>query len=170
MEEENSGRILLELALHRYDEEVERNEAIDNKNKSMVAFLGVMLTIQFSILPRLIEFNEFLSTFEMSILFIIYLVSLIFYFSSLLLFILTLINLDEIKTAPRIDGLIEFASNDKSLEYIVDNTLISLNDCVEFNDEILNEKNFKGNFGLILMKLGIISTTIFIIYVILIIN
>lgn len=106
----------------------------------------------------------------MSILFIIYLVSLIFYFSSLLLFILTLINLDEIKTAPRIDGLIEFASNDKSLEDIVDNTLISLNDCVEFNDEILNEKNFKGNFGLILMKLGIISTTIFIIYVILIIN
>lgn len=57
MEEENSGRILLELALHRYDEEVEWNEAIDNKNKSMVAFLGVMLTIQFSILPRLIEFN-----------------------------------------------------------------------------------------------------------------
>ena len=31
MEEENRGKILLELALHRYDEEVERNEAIDNK-------------------------------------------------------------------------------------------------------------------------------------------
>ncbi|MBQ9161117.1 MAG: hypothetical protein IJ122_07340 [Methanobrevibacter sp.] len=170
MNEKNQVQILLELALHRYDEEVERNEEIDNKNKSMVAFLGVMLTIQFTILPRLIGFRSIFSSFEMSILFIIYLLSLIFYFSSLLLFILTLINLEEIKTAPRIDGVVEFASNDKPFKYIVDNTLISLNDCVEFNDEILNEKNFKGNLGLILMKLGIISTTIFIIYIITIIN
>ena len=46
MKDLNSGKMLLNLALHRYDEEVGRNEAIDNKNKSMVAFLAVMLTIQ----------------------------------------------------------------------------------------------------------------------------
>ncbi|WP_462316700.1 hypothetical protein [Methanobrevibacter sp.] len=54
MNEKNRGIILLELALHRYDEEVERNKATDNKNKSMVAFLAVMLTIQSTILIRLI--------------------------------------------------------------------------------------------------------------------
>ena len=51
-------KLLLELALHRYDEEVQRNELIDSKNKSIVAFLGVMLTIQCTILPRLIEFKD----------------------------------------------------------------------------------------------------------------
>lgn len=38
MNDKNSEKLLLDLALHRYDEEVERNMAIDNKNKSMVAF------------------------------------------------------------------------------------------------------------------------------------
>lgn len=64
MEDENRGKILLELALHRYDEEVERNEAIDNKNKSMVAFLAVMLTIQCTILIMLIEFDALLKVME----------------------------------------------------------------------------------------------------------
>ena len=63
--DENRGRILLDLALHRYDEEVERNEAIDSKNKSMVAFLAVMLTIQCTILIRLIELEAIIASFEM---------------------------------------------------------------------------------------------------------
>ena len=46
MSDETSEKLLLQLALHRYDEEVQRNELIDSKNKSIVAFLGVMLTIQ----------------------------------------------------------------------------------------------------------------------------
>ena len=61
MKDRNSEELLLELALHRYDEEVQRNELIDSKNKSIVAFLGVMLTILCTILPRLIEFKEILS-------------------------------------------------------------------------------------------------------------
>ena len=56
---------MLDLALHRYDEEVERNEAIDSKNKSMVAFLAVMLTIQCTILIRLIELEAIIASFEM---------------------------------------------------------------------------------------------------------
>lgn len=38
MKDQNTKKILLELALHRYDEEVQRNELIDDKNKSIVAF------------------------------------------------------------------------------------------------------------------------------------
>lgn len=45
----NNQRLLMDLALHRYDEEVVRNQSIDNKNKSMGAFLAVMLTIQCTI-------------------------------------------------------------------------------------------------------------------------
>ena len=80
--DEDSRRLLLELALHRYDEEVQRNELIDSKNKSIVAFLGVMLTIQCTIFPRLIEFKVMLSSLEMSILVIVFLISLIFYLIS----------------------------------------------------------------------------------------
>lgn len=67
---------MLELALHRYDEEVERNEAIDNKNKSMVAFLAVMLTIQCTILIRLIEFDAIIASFEMNVSSIEFVISL----------------------------------------------------------------------------------------------
>ncbi len=170
MEDKNSGMILLELALHRYDEEVQRNELIDSKNKSIVAFLGVMLTIQCTILPRLIEFKEFISDLEIIVLFSIFIASLLFYLASLLVFMSTLNNIDQIQTVPRIDWLIQFGKNKNSLSYIVKNTLISLNKCVEENDEILEEKNYRGNLGLKLIKCGIISTTIFIIYLVLIVN
>lgn len=64
MDNQENEKLLLELALHRYDEEVQRNEIIDNRNKSIVAFLGVMLTIQSTILPTLIEFKEILSHWD----------------------------------------------------------------------------------------------------------
>ena len=111
MENENSEKILLELALHRYDEEVQRNELIDSKNKSIVAFLGVMLTIQCTILPRLIEFKEFVSDFQIIVLFCIFFASLVFYLASLFVFISTLNNIDQIQTVPRIDWLIQFGKN-----------------------------------------------------------
>lgn len=166
----NREKLLLELALHRYDEEVQRNELIDSKNKSIVAFLGVMLTIQCTILPTLIGFKNVLSLFELIILFSFFVVSLVFYFCSLLTFMSALNNAGEIITVPRIDWLIQFGKNDKSFDYIVKNTLVSLNKCVDENDEILEEKDSKGNLGLKLMKYGIISTIIFIIYVFIIIN
>lgn len=78
MNEKNRGIILLELALHRYDEEVERNKATDNKNKSMVAFLAVMLTIQSTILIRLIEFNGFIRSDEMNFLVMLFIISFVF--------------------------------------------------------------------------------------------
>ena len=94
MKYENAKKILLELALHRYDEEVHRNQLIDDKNKSIVAFLGVMLTIQCTILPRLIEFKEILSNFEMVMLMSIFIISFGFYLISLLVFMSVLNRLD----------------------------------------------------------------------------
>jgi hypothetical protein len=169
MNEKNSEKLLLDLALHRYDEEVQRNELIDGRNKSIVAFLGVMLTIQCTILPSLVEFKRILSSFQLIILFSLFIISLIFYFSSLLVFMSTLNNINQIQTVPRIDWLVKFGKNNNSFN-IVKNVLISLNRCVDENDEILEWKNSKGHIGLSLMKYGIIFTTIFIIYVIIIVN
>ena len=83
----------MDLALHRYDEEVVRNESIDSKNKSIVEFLGVMLTIQCTILPRLIEFKAILSNLEIIALFSIYIISLVFFLISLMIFMSALNNL-----------------------------------------------------------------------------
>lgn len=166
---ENNEKLLLDLALHRYDEEIQRNEVIDSRNKSIVAFLGVMLSIQCTILPNLVEFKRIFSSFELSILFSLFVISLIFYFSSLLVFMSTLNNINQIRTVPRIDWLIKFGKNNNSFNYIVKNMLISLNVCVDENDEILEWKNSKGHIALSLMKYGIIFTTIFIIYVIIIV-
>lgn len=168
MDDKNSERLLLELALHRYDEEVQRNELIDSKNKSIVAFLGVMLTIQCTILPRLIEFKSLMSNLEMFVLGSIFLISLMFYFASLLIFMSTLNNVDQIGTVPRIDWLIKFGISNKPFSFIVKNIIVSLNKCVEENDEILDKKNYRGNIGLKLMKGGVCFTTMFIMYVVVI--
>lgn len=169
MKEGNRERLLLDLALHRYDEEVQRNEIIDSRNKSIVAFLGVMLTIQCTILPILVEFKKTLSPFDLTILYGVFLFSLMFYFSSLLVFMSTLNNINQILTVPRIDWLIEFGKNNKSLKYIIKNTLISLNKCVDDNDVILEEKNSRGNLGLKLMRYGVSFTIIFILFVLIIV-
>lgn len=168
MVDENNEKLLLELALHRYDEEVQRNELIDSKNKSIVAFLGVMLTIQCTILPKLIEFKEILAPLEVVFLFGVFLISLIFYLGSLLVFMSTLNGIKQLQSVPRIDWLIKFGVNNNSYSFIVRNVIVSLNKCVEENDEILDQKNIRGNFALRLMKYGVIFTTIFIIYVIVI--
>lgn len=78
MDNHGSEKLLLDLALHRYNEEVQRNEIIDSRNKSIVAFLGVMLSIQSTILPTLIEFKEILSSVELVILFGLFISSFLF--------------------------------------------------------------------------------------------
>lgn len=138
----------MELALHRYDEEVHRNHLIDDKNKSIVAFLGVMLTIQCTILPRLIEFKEILSNFEMVMLMSIFIISFGFYLISLLVFMSVLNRLDQIQTAPDIKNLIDLDYHNASSKYIVAYTLINLNQCIDDNDEILEKKNFQKTFGI----------------------
>lgn len=169
MEEENQGEMLLQLALHRYDEEVQRNESIDNKNKSMVAFLAVMLTIQCTILIRLIELDSIILSNEMNVLLMLFVISFVSNLLSLLFFISTLTYLDKLKSSPNIDDLVDFGITDRPFEYIMHNIIISLNQCVQENKIILKEKSSKEKHGLRLMRFGLIITTIFIIYVLVII-
>lgn len=169
MNEKNSEKLLLDLALHRYDEEVERNMAIDNKNKSMVAFLAVMLTIQCSILLRLIELNGIINTNEMILSLIFFIFAFVLNFLSLLYFISTLTYLDKLKSAPIIDDLVDFGKIKKSSNYLIETMVISLNESVKENKIILAEKSAKEKKGILLMRMGLIVTTIFIFYIVLII-
>lgn len=168
MNEKNRRIILLELALHRYDEEVERNKSTDNKNKSMVAFLAVMLTIQSTILIRLIEFNGFIRSDEMNFLVMLFIISFVFNLFSLLCYLSTLRYLNMLKSSPKIDNLVYFGINKTPFENIIENTIVSLNKSVKENKSILKEKSAKENYGIIFLRLGLIATTIFIMLFVLI--
>ena len=100
MNNESRDELLIKLALHRYDEEVARIQSIDNKNKSMVAFLAVMLTILCIILLRLMELNEIFTSFEMNLLLILFIIAFSLNLLSLLFFISTLTYLNKLKSSP----------------------------------------------------------------------
>lgn len=50
-------KLLLDLTLHYYDEEVQRNELIDSKNNQMIIFSGSMLTLQVTLFTNLLIQN-----------------------------------------------------------------------------------------------------------------
>lgn len=52
--------------------------------------------------------------------------------------------------------------------YLIENSIVSLNKSVNENKIILKEKSVKEKRGIFLMRLGLIVTTIFILYIVLI--
>lgn len=60
--------LLLELMLHVYDEDVDRNRLVDEKNSRMILLTGAMLTLEVTLLSSLwvncILFNDGISFFR----------------------------------------------------------------------------------------------------------
>ena len=48
-------KLLFKLMMHNYDDEIRRNELIDSKNSQMIAFLGIMLTIQLTLFVNVLS-------------------------------------------------------------------------------------------------------------------
>lgn len=160
---------MLELALHRYDEEYNRNKSVDDKNQSMGAFLAVMLTIQSTVLIRLMELDGIINATEMNWAIILFIISFAFSSLSLFVFISSLTLLEKLYSSPKIDNLVYFGQNNIPLENIVDNTILSLNNAVLKNNKILNEKRSLENVAFLFLSVGLIVTTIVIMYMLLII-
>ena len=127
----------------------------------MVAFLGVMLTIQCTILIRLIELNMVIESFEMNLLLILFIVSFVLNLLSLFFFISTLTYLDKLQSSPKIDNLVDFDIGKMPVDYMIQNSIVSLKDCVSNNKKVLKEKSSKEKNALLLMRLGLVVTTIF---------
>ena len=73
-------KLLLELAFHTYEEEERRNQLIDSKNKSFVAFLGVMFTIQATIASNFNSMFDGISHVKIDFLLLMFILSLACYF------------------------------------------------------------------------------------------
>ena len=101
----------------------------------------------------------------MNILLILFIMSFVLNLLSLLFFISTLTYLDKLQSSPKIDNLVNFGLNKRSFEYITHNIIVSLDKCVKDNKILLKEKSSKEKMGLKLMRVGLIITTIFIMYI-----
>ena len=160
-------KILLELALHRYDEVNRRNELIDDKNKSMIAFIGVMLTIEFSTMPTFINIlNKTPIKNGARALLFLGIMSTCCYLISIIYFILAVNPENKFEESPLLNELITSGKNDK-LEEIVAKNIVNLKKCVDTNNDLIENKARKSEKGFDFLKYGIILTVILIILFIL---
>lgn len=80
-------------------------------------------------------------------------------------FFVNALTYGEFKSAPSISTLIKFGKDDNKniKDNIIPNTIISLNDAISHNNNLLIKKTNKGKFGFIFLIIGIFCTLIFII-------
>lgn len=159
-------KILLELALHRYDEVNKRNDIIDSKSKSMIAFIGVMLTIEFSAIPTILNALNKTPLNGKRTLLILGIASTCCYLIAILYFISAVNPIKKFEEAPKMDELISSGKNDE-FKVIVAKNIISLKECVEKNNKTIEFKARRSKNGFDFLKYGVFLTVTFIILFIL---
>lgn len=167
-------KLLLELMTHVYDEDERRNELVDSKNSQMIVLSGAMLTLQSTLISKLLIDDILLNT-EMSvalcckvILSILMLSSLVGYFISMYLFIQAYTFKNDYQMVPDHESVIECQDDNDSEETIVSDMLNEYNKAIKKNDELIDNKVDKGRQGFFVLKISGILTLIFLILFIII--
>lgn len=162
-------KLLLELMTHVYEEDERRNELVDSKNSQMIVLSGAMLTIQSTLISKLL-IDDILLNNELSvalcckaILSIVMIVSMVGYFISMYLFIQAYTFKDNYQMVPDHESVIECKNDNESEEIIVSDMLVEYNKAIKKNDNIMDKKVNKGRQGFFVLKISGILTLIFII-------
>ncbi len=164
----NEKEILLNLALHRYDEVNNRNISVDNKNKSMIALIGVILTIDITILPQIFNgSSKILLINALRALICLEIISICSYAISFLYFISAITFVSSFQEAPVMSGIISSIENKEDENLIINKNIVSLQKCIEDNHEIVEDKTKKAKIGFEFFKYGLISTITFFILLLL---
>ena len=154
--------ILLNLVLHRYDEVNNRNISVDNKNKSMIGFIGVILTIEITILPQIFNrSSEILLINASRALICLEIISICCYAISIFYFISAITFVSTFQEAPVMSGIISSIENKEDADLIINKNIVSLQKCIEDNHEIVEDKTKKAKIGFEFFKYGLISTVTF---------
>lgn len=166
---DNQYKILLDLTVHRYDEVNSRNETVDDKNKSMVAFMGVLLTLEVNAVINVLEFvSKFQCVNCIRILTVVGIISVLCYLISILYFISAVNFVNKFQEAPVLDEVISFIQNEESYDDIIKQNIVNFKKCIEDNHKIIEGKTQKAKEAFKFLKYGILSTVLFIILFILI--
>jgi len=169
MDDENQNferdKFLLDMMIHKYDEDVQRNELIDSKNSQMIVILGVMITLQSTFFIQLlvdkILLNCGISLSWKIFLSIVMVISLVLYIIALYLFIDAYAFCDEFGFAPKSSFLIKKAESEENEFNIRKVILANFNKVIEENNKIIETKADKGKKGFIFFKISCVVTVVF---------
>ncbi|SFL66762.1 hypothetical protein SAMN02910297_01461 [Methanobrevibacter olleyae] len=164
-------KLLLDLMIHAYDEDVARNELVDSKNCQMIVLTGVMLTLQATFFTELLVNSVLLKDVicydRKVILSVLMLISMILYVCSLFIFINAYAFNKKFGSSPDPEELLDKAIDNHSIKKVQGNVLFDFNETISYNSSIIDDKINKGKFGFITLGVGGISTLLFLLVFIL---
>jgi len=152
------NKLLLKLIIHAYDENEKRNELVDSKNSQMIVLTGAMLTLQATLIPKLLVDNIFLnSCVDMSwrIFIVIFMFSSLgFYIYTMILFINAYTFKDNYSMVPNPEFLIECNDDETTADEVIDDMLGFFNNSVIKNNKLILDKVNKGKEGFKFLKIS----------------
>ena len=152
------NKLLLNLIIHAYDENEKRNELVDSKNSQMIVLTGAMLTLQATLIPKLLVDNIFLnSCVDMSwrIFIVIFMFSSLgFYIYTMILFINAYTFKDNYSMVPNPEFLIECNDDETTADEVIDDMLGFFNNSVIKNNKLILDKVNKGKEGFKFLKIS----------------
>ena len=135
-----------------YKDIKQNNVEIDNKSNNMIVLLGVMISLQSTVI--------FTAGLKPNL---ILLLSLLFYFIGLILFVYSY-YLKKFYFSPNNNQLIDYGKNhDISSEQMLVSLNCDLNEAINNNIILLNKKSKTINYGMWGLVIGIFFTVLFII-------
>lgn len=160
-------KLLLDLMVHVYDEDLARNELVDTKNSQMIILIGAMLTLQSTLFTDLLV-NQFLIKESVPIcckllLSVVMIISIGLYVYSLHKFIDAYAFSSKFDSVPSPELLLEQANNNVHEFNVQAELLGTFGETIADNCEVIDDKVEKGKIGFIWLKKAGISTLIFLI-------
>lgn len=171
-EQNNSGvlrrdKFLLDMMIHRYDEDVQRNELIDSKNSQMIVVIGVMVTLQSTffihLLVEKILVNVHVDLSWKIFLSVVMVLSLILYVITMYIFIKAYAFDDEFSFVPKSSFLINKAKSSENEFDIQKVILANFNKAIESNEKIIEKKTDRGELGFRFFKISCGCTILFLV-------
>lgn len=169
-EEKNTierDKLLLDLMIHAYDEDLSRNELVDTKNSQMIILTGAMLTLQSTLFTDLLV-SQFLIKEGVPVcckilLSVVMVISIGLYVYSLYKFIDAYAFSSKFDLVPSPELLLEQAHENVSEFNAQAEWLGTFGETIEDNCKVIDDKVEKGKIGFIWLKRAGISTLIFLI-------
>ena len=159
-------KLLLDLMIHAYDEELSRNELVDSKNSQMIVLVGVMLTLQSTLFTnRLVNhflLNDKFCFCSKILLSGVIITSFIFYGISLFCYIEAYAFSKTFNTSPTPKILSDYADKDCSSFWVQREMLLTIGKVTDDNHVAIDEKVETGRCGFKLLKIACFTTFIFI--------
>lgn len=160
-------KLLLDLMIHAYNEELARNELVDSKNNQMIVLVGVMITLQATLFTNLLInhllLNEEVLFCSKLILSGLIIGSFIFYGISLYYFIEAYAFSKGFKTSPTPKILCDYAEKDSPKFWVQGEMLFTIAKATDENHIEINNKVETGQKGFKWLERGCFITFVFII-------